>query len=498
MSIPPDSSDVERFRRLVTGRLGLAFEDAKLPFLAEVLGRRLAASREGAERYLSDLAARPAEAEIGALAQELTVPETYFFRNIDQFHALREAVAPNRLAARRSQGPVRILSAGCASGEEALSIAMVAQDVAERPDQVAITAIDVNPAILRKAAAGRFSNWAFRETPADAQRRWFRKDGAEFVVDDALHRMVRFERRNLIDDDAEFWRPRSQDIVFCRNVLMYFPSDTARAVVARLAEVLAPGGHLFLGHAETLRGLSQDFHLRHSHGTFYYQRKDGPERPMERRAPGLVRPASPVPGALEDAGWIAAIDQSAARVERLARSRSTGARPTPTAARADVGAALDLLSRERYAEAIGLLDAHQPAHDDRDAMLLRATLLAHSGRLDLAEAACRRLLMVDEMSAGAHHILALCREGAGDAAGATEQDQMAAYLDPSFAMPRLRLGQRARRRGDLEPARRELAAALPLLQDEDPARLMLFGGGFRREALLALCRAELQACERGS
>ena len=496
MSIRPDNVDVDRFRHLVTRRLGLALDDAKLGFLGEVLGRRLAACGGTLDGYLATLASPSAEAEIGALAQELTVPETYFFRNIDQFHVLRECALPDRLAARSSQGPVRILSAGCASGEEALSIAMVAEDVAGLGGKVAITAVDLNPAILRKAAAGRFSNWAFRETPPDVQRRWFRKEVGEFVVADALLRSVRFEVRNLVDDDAELWRPQSQDIVFCRNVLMYFPADAARAVVARLAEALAAGGYLFLGHAETLRGLSQDFHLRHSHGTFYYQRRGAAGQAQADPAPAARPTVRTEAGELEDQDWVAAIDRSAGRIQRLADRAPRAAATAAAQERSEFGQAFDLLSRERYSEAIALLDTRPAAVlDDPDAMLLRAALLAHSGRLALAEAACRRLLKVDEMSAGAHHVLALCREGSGDTAGAAEQDRMAAHLDPAFAMPRLRLGQRARRRGDLETARRELSQALVLLRGEDPARLLLFGGGFRREALLSLCQAELQACE---
>ena len=106
----------------------------------------------------------------------------------------------------------------------------------------------------------------------------------------------------------------------------------------------------------------------------------------------------------------------------------------------------------------------------------------------------RELLEVDELNAGAHYALALCREGAGDARGAIDHDQVAVYLDGSFAMPRLHLGLMARKAGDREAARRELGHALELLEREDPSRVLLFGGGFRREALLALCRAEFAAC----
>jgi chemotaxis protein methyltransferase CheR len=131
---------------------------------------------------------------------------------------------------------------------------------------------------------------------------------------------------------------------------------------------------------------------------------------------------------------------------------------------------------------------------DPDVLLLSAALLTHRGRLADAEETCRRLLEVDELSAGAHYLLALCREAARDGSGAAYHDQVAVYLDPGFAMPRLHLGLLARRAGDRAAAQRELGEALPLLQREDASRLLLFGGGFSRETLVALCRTELLGC----
>jgi chemotaxis protein methyltransferase CheR len=98
------------------------------------------------------------------------------------------------------------------------------------------------------------------------------------------------------------------------------------------------------------------------------------------------------------------------------------------------------------------------------------------------------------MNAGAHYLLALCHEGGGDLQAAGSHDQVAAYLDPGFAMPRLHLGLLARRAGDHEAARRELTEASDLLRREDSSRLLLFGGGFSRDALIAVCQAELAGC----
>jgi chemotaxis protein methyltransferase CheR len=110
-----------------------------------------------------------------------------------------------------------------------------------------------------------------------------------------------------------------------------------------------------------------------------------------------------------------------------------------------------------------------------------------------AERACEQLLALDELNAGAHYLLALCREGAGDRGGAVSHDQTAVYLDPGFAMAHVHLGLLARRANDRNTARRELEQAILLLQREDASRLLLFGGGFSRDALMALCRAELSA-----
>jgi chemotaxis protein methyltransferase CheR len=158
----------------------------------------------------------------------------------------------------------------------------------------------------------------------------------------------------------------------------------------------------------------------------------------------------------------------------------------------DLGVAVELLKKERYAEALDLLGRLSPTSArDPDVILLRAVLLTHSGDLDHARKVCAELVILDELSAGAHYLLALCAEGVGELPTAVEEDQIAVYLDPGFAMPHLHLGLMARRSGDRATAQRELARATLLLGMEDASRLLLFGGGFSRDNLVALCQAEL-------
>lgn len=154
--------------------------------------------------------------------------------------------------------------------------------------------------------------------------------------------------------------------------------------------------------------------------------------------------------------------------------------------------AFELLRQERFQEALDFLRRLPPETTaDPDARLLRAVLLTNCGEIEAAEDICRQLLDVDDLNASAHYLMALCREHAGDALSSMEHDRSAIYLDVSFAMPHLHLGRMAKRTSDWMTARGELQRAATLLLREDAARVLLFGGGFTREALIAFSRAEL-------
>ncbi|MBI3529212.1 MAG: protein-glutamate O-methyltransferase [Betaproteobacteria bacterium] len=501
MTVAVGRYEVEQFRALVADRLGLFFDDSKLGLLAETLRRRIEANHDAGVPYLDRLAARhlPPE-ELGQLAQELTVTETYFYRGPDQIRAFIELALPQCLAASAGMRKVRVLSAGCASGDEPYSLAIaIREQLVEAADRVSITAVDVNPAMLEKARRACYSTWSLRELPPPLRPRWFRTEGASFILDDAVRRAVAFEKCNLAHDDSDLWTLPSWDIVFCRNVLMYFDPTLARAVVARFARALARDGYLFLGHAETLRGLSNNFHLCHTHGTFYYQLKDGALE-QDIAAPFQDRINWAAPPRFDDtATWVDTVRRAAERIDALAETSNQLASPPvvspPVQPAPDLARTLELLKSERYDQALmqlSTLSAEQAR--EPEVLLLRAVSLAHSGALAQAEQVCRELLERDELNAGAHYVLALCREGLGNLAGAVEEDQTAVYLDSGFAMARLHLGILARRRGERELAHRELSQALTLLQQEDASRLLLFGGGFSREALGALCRGELKKC----
>ncbi|MGN6529757.1 MAG: CheR family methyltransferase [Burkholderiaceae bacterium] len=490
-ALAASAAECRRLRGAVGKALGLQLDSLGERHVARVLARCASDAGATVAAYLDELEARPTAAGLAALAQELTVGETYFFRHAEQFDALRG------WAARRARDgrPIRVLSAGCASGEEPYSIAMVLRD-AMPAGAWTIRAVDVNPAAIAKARRARYTRWALRATPPALLQRWMRADGAGIVLDEAIRRDVAFEQRNLCADDPALWAPDAYDVVFCRNVLIHLARPAAEALATRLVGSVAPGGALFLGHAESLRGLVDGPVPREAHGAFWYER--APHDLVHASTPdawagGPIRAAG---DPLATALGRAPMDAPAALTRLPVDARAALAPPPDEPPPSDVLArAFELLRQERFGDALAaVLALPAAAAGEPRALLLRGMLLAHGGDYAQAARLGTRLLARDESDADAYHLLALCREGQGDPCGALDCGRRAVALDPDFALARMHLGLLARRARHLDEARRQFGRAVALLAREPDDRLALFGGGFGRDALLAMCRAEVQAC----
>ena len=451
--------EVGQFRALLAIGLGWTFADSDVPHLARELHTRSQERGLGHGAYLTRLAAGRWPEELSAIAGRLAITETYFFRHGEQFRALSEVALPDRIAARGSQRALRMLSVGCSSGEEAYSLAIAAGQAL--PDQhwtVSVLGLDANPAMVRKAAVACYSAWSLRETPDVVRETYFHPRDGLYEVNARIRAAVTFRQHNITEDEPRLWRAEHYDVIFCRNLLMYLTQAAAAALTRRMTLALAPGGYLFLGHTDSLGSRPDGLEPRASNSTFYYRRPAGrAPTPVTRRG----EPAATPP-------------------------------PLPPQRPETNGRILALVYEERFAEAlreIEKIDEVRPADQ-----LTRGMLLAQAGRLDEAETLVRGLVDTGGLNADAHHVLGVCLEGGGSVDAAIGQFRLAAYLDPAFAMPRLRLGLLARRRGDDRDAAAELDRALHLLRDERDDRIVLFGGGFGRIALTAVCRTALDAC----
>lgn len=280
---------------VVERRLGLRCGGARASIMEEIIrgGMRQAGIRDP-EAYARHLE-RDAAA-VDALAEALRVPETYFLREPAQLRLIAEELLPS-LAADRGEQPLRIWSAGCATGEEAYTLAIVSEEIGLL-GRVRILGTDRSQTAIAAAKHGVYGSRSLRSVVAAERARWFTtdaQDAAVAVVADQLRHATTFRTHDLV---AESY-PASQDLIVCRNVLLYLTRDHGAAVVERLAESLAPGGWLLLGSADPHHHASSLLEqVRGSAGSLY-RRSDGTqrrpagqqERPREPRRWPARRPA---------------------------------------------------------------------------------------------------------------------------------------------------------------------------------------------------------------
>jgi chemotaxis protein methyltransferase CheR len=269
-------AEFRMFANLVREHAGLDFNES-CRFLLE---RRL--SRRVRELELDSFAAyhyrirngRSGSEEFPNLIDELTTNETYFFREQSQLRALIDEIFEELQLDRDKRGgrPINVWSAGCSSGEEPYSIAMLAREAGLKLGaDVHVYASDISRRMLRKARKGIYRESSFRETDPHLREKYFLEKDGLWQISDDLKRDVDFIHLNLLDT-SKIALLRTMDVILCRNVIIYFDIDTKCEVIRTFYEKLRPGGHLLLGHSESLINLSTSFELRHLRRDLVYRR----------------------------------------------------------------------------------------------------------------------------------------------------------------------------------------------------------------------------------
>ncbi len=257
-------AQLSSFRELLAGRLGLAFDDDKRRSLQAALHKGvLKGSYANTDALLRNLA-QPHNRSWDRVVESLTVGETSFFRQWDQLRALTETVLPLRIKARGAERRLNGLSAGCASGEEPYSIAMLCASQFPELDswQLSLKGVDINRQSLAKAAKGLYSEWSLRDTPTGLRQRFFQGGSSDGLELDARPAVQEWR------SNGATWPRRTRtfgwtgryDFIFCRNMLMYHTPASATGLLGRICRALVPGGFLFLGlrrdPARLIQGLS--------------------------------------------------------------------------------------------------------------------------------------------------------------------------------------------------------------------------------------------------
>lgn len=254
-----------RFCTLVHDETGLSFSESSRFFVEKRLENRLEAlGGMPPEEYVHFLLYDQAkEQEWGRLIDLLTTNETYFMREERQLKCFQKDILP-LLSKLRPGGKIRIWSAGCSTGEEPYSIVILLNEMGLLAgDAVEVMATDINTRVLARAKEGVYTESSFRAVDDAFKRRWFNKegDGRYRIVED-IRRMVRFSRFNLFDlDRYSLFSPF--DVIFCRNVIIYFDIEAKVKVIGRFWEKMREGGYLLLGHSESLISITDKFKLVH-------------------------------------------------------------------------------------------------------------------------------------------------------------------------------------------------------------------------------------------
>lgn len=358
-----------------------------------------------------------------AVMEEVTIGETYFFRDPAQLSAIREVVLPALLECRH-EAPLRIWSAGCSTGEEAYSLAIILEEEG-LSHRASILATDISAAALHRARCGEYGRWSMRGDPDGRLGPYFSQEGTKFVIAERLRNRVRFERLNLASDvyQSSACGTDRLDLVLCRNVLIYFSDSHVRAVARRLYDSLADGGWLVTGASDPPLWAHAPFTTVILPGAFLYRRLDGTkpgERELSttsfRQKPALDKqpfePAScPPPRAPSPTG-------TSKRENANNGAQNGGQTGAPADEKAWIGRIRKLSSGDivRAQEAASEALSRHPL--SIEIHYLRALLLVALDRHDEAVAMLRRLLYIDRSLAVVHLALGTLLQRRSDFRGA--------------------------------------------------------------------------------
>jgi chemotaxis protein methyltransferase CheR len=387
---------------------GLAFYTERDNLLTELIAGRLAdLGLHGCSAYAEFLANGEAgRMETDLLFSRLTIGETYFFRDEGQFAAIRDIILPEILERKRSSKRLRIWSAGCATGAEPYSLAILLADELAGGIagwQVEIHASDLNRGYLAQAADGKFRQWALRATSDEMKENCFSNEGSIWTIHPRYKQWISFHHMNLVESEFDTsWSQGQFDLILCRNVMMYFTPEVNRGLIGRFHQSLGDGGWLLVGAVENCQEHFTAFQTVNTAGARLYQKRARPQRAL------LLEPMN---------------------VE-----------PEPVAS-----------------------VSHQPTVEPGAADLEGLRLLADRGDWEAAAEYGHRLLARDRLNPAAHFYQALIFENLGIPAEAELSLRRAIYLDRNFALAHYHLGLTLRRDRQIDAAARCFSNVLKVL-----------------------------------
>jgi len=493
--------DYRRFRDLILEQSGLYFSEQKRLDLSIGITKALVESslvtskpEYDLNQYYNLLKNRHStvgQAEMKRLINLLTIGETYFFRDEAQFDALAYQVLPQLIQQKRDKAAqqmpykplqLRIWSAGCASGEEPYSIAMLLKEIL--PDlnqwQIFILGTDINDNVLKRATTAIYSNWSFREERARRLRsRYFdHNPPARFYhLHDEIKEMVTFTRLNLMEAVyPEIHTHTSElDLIVCRNVTIYFKQKTTQQIIDRFYKALAPQGWLMVGHAEASLTTYRAFQAQSFPGAILYQKVDKPKEAVSGWQPASANKltsakTSPAPSVSP---------KSATLTPAPVPSK------TPvTSTNSPLDQAYALLEDGYVNQAIVLLKQVITTNPQAKAYTLLGRAYADAGRFNEAKQACEEALSLNKLQAEAYLTLATIYQTENKVSLAKGNLKKAIFLDHTAPVPYFNLAILYKKENQVDQAKRNLQIVVKILEKWPSDKIIPDTGGKTVQSLL--------------
>lgn len=474
------------FRDALARYSGVFLDHARQRLLEQSVARRLAATGDTLAAYQRRIGMPQGAVELARLAELVLNHETMFFRNGPHFQALRQQLLPELHARKPAGAPLRIWSAGCATGEEPYSLAIAALETLGQPlpRPVEILATDLSEPALQKARAGLYRGRTLQNIMPEQLDRYFTPIANDYAVGDSVRSLVRFEQLNLLEPFPAI--TQGIDIIFCQNVTIYFQLKTCQALIARFYECLPTGGLLFLGFSETLWNVFEHFSTREVAGAYVYSKGHTQS----------ARPLGPAPAPQARRNKTGALAQPPAQRAPIAAPLAGGraGHVTPASDRALLTRGSELLHAGHYDEALEVL-RHIPLRSAivPEALTLIARVHADRGDLDLASAEVQRAIEMDALHHDAYLLLGLIASRQGQWLAAIQQLERARYLNRDAPIVSYHLAEAYRQAGRAEKALHEYRNTLQKLQKHPPGELL---DGVAVSWLAETCQRHIESISR--
>ena len=420
--------------------------------------------------------------QTSALASHLTIGETYFMREKKGFDFLEQIYLPGLIHKRYGADKrLRVWCAGCATGEEAYSLAIVLLQSIPNIQHwdISILATDINSVFLEKAKKGIYAKWSFRNNSKEFINRYFIKEGNnKFRIRPRIQKMVKFAPLNLVEENYPSLTNQTEgiDIIFCRNVLIYFSPEGTRGVTDRLHRSLVKGGILVVSPVEMSGLISPKFSRINYAGFTIYQK--GVHKPDRKQEPAWPFPDPvpffPTPLPVQKKEPVIHVDDQAEleRLKKLLPGKKTQAPPQPTVQ--EYEQALILFNQGSFEEAEALLSGleKKEALNGKPVISLLAKTKANLGKLNEAEELCDKALQLDKLDPGLNYLLATIKQEQGDDKKVIFMLNRALYLDPNFILAHFLLGTQHLKAGNHSSGKKHFRNAVKCLSKLDPDEIL--------------------------